>query len=77
MGNQQFEELNRRIDSLQGAHLTDQAEVKQSIKDLSDLIKPMVETYTAANKVGKWLVAIVTFISIIIGIVLGLKRLFK
>lgn len=77
MENHQFEEINRRIDSLQASHLVDQSEVKKVIQDLSDIIKPMAETYAAATRIGKWTSGFLVFISVGIGIALALRDLFR
>jgi hypothetical protein len=53
------------------------SELRQEIKELRDIITPMAETYQAASKVGKWAVGLVTFISIMFGIALALRELFR
>ena len=55
-----------RIDSLE-----------KKVDELANIIKPMAETYAAAVRVGKWSSGILVFISIMIGIALGIKELFK
>lgn len=52
-------------------------DLKCQIKELKDMIKPMATAYSASLQLGKWAVGLLTFISIIIGIILSLKSLFK
>ena len=39
------------------------------------LLKPIAETYTTVSSMGKLLTAVAVFISIIIGIIIGLKTI--
>lgn len=52
-------------------------ELKNEIKDLRDVIKPIAESYQAAVKLGTWATKLVVFISVAIGIIIGYKNLFK
>lgn len=40
------------------------------------MLKPISETYTSVSTLGKWFMAFMVFISILIGILLGLKDYF-
>ena len=50
-------------------------DLKQEVQELKDIIKPMAEAYSAAVRIGKWGAALAGFVSIMIGIALGLKEL--
>lgn len=42
-----------------------------------ELLKPIAETYTTVSTMGRWGMAVLVFISIMIGVVLGFKNLLK
>ena len=44
---------------------------------LEEILKPISETYRTVTRVGKWGMAVLILISVIIGIVSGLKNIFK
>lgn len=44
---------------------------------LQEILKPISETYRTVTRVGKWGMAVLILISVIIGIVSGLKNIFK
>ncbi len=46
-------------------------------EEILALLKPIAETYTTVSTVGKWGMAIMVFVSILIGIILGAKTLFN
>lgn len=47
------------------------------IKEIKDILKPLVETYGTAVMLGKWVMGLLVFISVLIGIILGIKNLLK
>ena len=49
----------------------------KAIEELQKSITPMIESYKASMKLGKWAMGLLAFISIIIGIFLGFKNLIK
>jgi hypothetical protein len=48
-------------------------ELKDLIKGNSDTMKPMTDSYMAASKLGKWGMAGLVFISVVIGIYFSLR----
>jgi len=57
------------------AHMESQR--KEDFDKLMEILKPITESYGAAIKLGKWGTTILVTISIIIGILLGIKNLIK
>jgi hypothetical protein len=55
----------------------DFCDIKDQIKEIKDLLKPMASAYSASLTLGKWVMGVLTFVSICIGIVLSLKALLK
>lgn len=51
--------------------------INQQLKEVKDILKPITETYTTIARLGKWGTAILVFISIVVGIILGVKELFR
>ena len=51
--------------------------LEKSQQAIYDLLKPISETYTTVTMLGKWSTAILVFISICIGILLGVLRIIK
>lgn len=46
-------------------------------EEILALLRPIAETYTTASTLGKWIMAFLVFVSVIIGIILGARNLFK
>ena len=46
-------------------------------QDIIDLLKPIAETYRTVSTMSKWFMAFAVFVSILIGIVVGWKQIFK
>ncbi len=46
-------------------------------EEILNLLRPIAETYTTVTTLGKWGMAVMVFISILIGIVLGARNLLK
>lgn len=46
-------------------------------EEVMSTLKPLVETYKTATQMGKWLMGIAVFISIMLGIILSLKSFIK
>ena len=44
-------------------------------KQILELLKPIAETYSAANLMGKWVMAFLVLISILLGILLSIKKI--
>lgn len=50
-------------------------EILKQITEINVTLKPIAETYRTATIVGKWTMGGAVFISVVIGILLGLKSL--
>lgn len=46
-------------------------------REITSLLKPISQTYQTASKLGKWIMALMVFISIMLGVALSLKSLLK
>lgn len=46
-------------------------------EELKKILTPIAETYGSVSKMAKWLMAVLVLVSIIVGILVGLKNLFK
>lgn len=51
--------------------------IHEVLKRLEEKLDPMAESYAAYMKMGKWGMAGLIAVSVIIGILVGLKNLFK
>lgn len=47
------------------------------ISEIKEMMKPLLETYTVAVYLGKWLMGTLVFISILLGIILAVQKLWK
>lgn len=45
-------------------------------KQILELLEPIAETYKTANMLGKWTMGIMVFMSILLGVILSLGKLF-
>lgn len=52
-------------------------ELQEEIRELKNMTKPLLETYKTAVKLGKWIMAGLILLSIIVGILVGIKSLLK
>lgn len=73
----QVDEFNRRLDSIQGQRAEDQAAVRKSIDDLATIIVPMADAYKTAVQAGKWISGALIFLSVLLGVILGIKQIFR
>lgn len=48
---------------------------QKQLGTLNDSLKPVLETFRTASLLGKWTTATLVFISVLIGVILGLKKL--
>lgn len=51
--------------------------LEEGQKEILALLKPISETYSTVSTIGRWGMALLVFISILIGIILGAKNLFR
>ena len=52
-------------------------EQQELLEKFLNKFEPMIESYQAAVHIGKWVMVAITFLSIMIGIVLGALELIK
>ena len=52
-------------------------DLKIEIEKFKELIKPLCDTYSTSVILGKWIMGLLVFISILIGVILGLRSLWK
>lgn len=45
--------------------------------EIMRILQPIAESYRSASTLGKWLMAVAVFISILLGIIIGLKSFIK
>lgn len=50
-------------------------EQDEVLKSIQDTLKPISDTYTTFTVLGKWVMGLSLFISVIIGIILGILKL--
>ena len=53
------------------------SDLEKGQKEIIDLLKPISETYTTVSTLGKWGSALLVLISIVIGIILGWRKVFE
>lgn len=46
-------------------------------EEVMSILKPIAETYTSASTMGKWLMGLAVFISIVLGILFSIKSIFE
>lgn len=54
-----------------------QHDFSDSLNRIEALLRPIAETYTTASNLMKWLMGVAVFVSIIIGSILGLIKIFN
>ena len=47
------------------------------IKEIKEMLEPLLETYKTAVFLGKWLFGFLVFLSVLLGIILSLRQVFK
>ena len=53
------------------------AALEKGQREILELLRPISETYTSVSLMGKWLMAFMVLISILLGIVLSVGKLFN
>ncbi len=64
-----FSKIMDRIDD-------SEEERRKRHEEIMSIIKPISETYQSATQMGKWVMGLAVFISIILGILLSIKSFF-
>lgn len=54
-----------------------EAKRKEDMDNIMKILKPMAESYSAASKIGKWVMAALLFVSILLGIIIATIKLTK
>lgn len=52
-------------------------EVLNALRDINNTLKPIADIYRAAGLVGKWGMAALVFLSVLFGVILSFRTLFK
>lgn len=47
------------------------------IAEIKEMLEPLLETYKVAITLGKWIMGLLVLFSVILGIILSLKSIFK
>lgn len=54
-----------------------QKKLEEGQEEMLKLLRPISETYRTVSTLGKWMMAVLVFMSIMIGVLLGFKSLFE
>ncbi len=65
-----FVEIRNKLDA-------SEEERRKRHQDVMDKLGPLADTYKTATTLGKWVMAVAVFISILLGILLSLKSFIK
>lgn len=52
-------------------------DLRGEIAEIKEILKPISETYRTATTIGSWLKGLLVFISVTIGVIMGLKDILK
>lgn len=52
-------------------------QLDNEIKELKEMITPLLETYSVAIVLGKWIFGLLVFLSILLGVVLSIRQFLK
>lgn len=74
LGRREIDSISNALDQRQEDRII---ALEEGQKAILDLLKPISETYTTVTTMGRWGMALMVFLSIIIGVILGAKNLFK
>ena len=66
----EIEDLKERL--LEKERLLD-----REITEIKEMMKPLLETYRTAIILGKWIMGTLVFLSILLGIILAVQKLWK
>lgn len=76
MSNTEIAELKRHLiqelDKFKEEHRIQRAE---DMKAIMDMLKPISDTYTTANRVAKWIKVGVVFAGSVVALLIGIKKL--
>jgi hypothetical protein len=70
-------EENRRFELLDQKNDKIEEERRKRHEEVMSKLEPLAETFRAASTMGKWIMAFLVFVSILIGILIGIKQLWK
>lgn len=74
-------EIGHKLGKLRAQRLEDinvlRAERKSDMDAIMAVLKPMSDTYVAAAKMGKWGMALLVFVSVLIGVLIEIGNLLK
>lgn len=75
MNNEQILKLNQAFADHEEKDLERFGELRDDIKEIKELLKPIAETYTSASNSMKWFMGALVAISIMVGIVWGMLQI--
>lgn len=67
---------DRELEELKQRLRDREEELNEDITEIRAILKPLTETYQTATKMGKWVFALMVFLSILFGIILSFKSIF-
>lgn len=73
-----LETIEKEINELkecQYRQIARQEELDHSQQEILNLLRPIADTYRTATTLGKWAMGGLVFISVVIGLLVGLKNL--
>ncbi len=68
---------NYEIEELKARLKEKEERLDKEIGEIKEILEPLVETYKVATVLGKWVMGTLVFISILLGIVLAVQKLWK
>ena len=77
--------MTHEIDKIQDYELKDlkqrlkekEDKLDYEIKEIKEMLEPLLETYKTAVFLGKWIFGFLVFLSVLLGIILSLRQVFK
>lgn len=65
------------INELKTRLIEREKQLDKEINELKKMIEPLLATYKTAVVLGKWVMGILVFLSILLGIILAIQKLWK
>ena len=71
----------RDIGKLFARHIQEDADnfkaIREVLESMDKKLDPISETYSTVSTMGKWVIALMVFLSVVVGLIIGLKTLFN
>lgn len=52
-------------------------ELREEIAEIKEILKPISDTYRTATTIGSWTKGLLVFISVSLGVIMGMRDIFK